>query len=457
MIERTELPEEDAEKIVATPEGHFSDVKSKAIAPAKLSRSISAFANAAGGELIIGIDENTRTKVRTWNGFDEVEDANAHLALFEEIYPLSDGLRVQFYSSPSNSGYVLSVQCPKTIRLVPSSDGTLYLRRGAQNLPQKTDEQKRSLELSKGLYSFEDETVNVTQGRIEKSLVLGDFVANVVPRATPHQWLERQLLIKGGKPIVAGVLLYDDEPQAVLPKRCGVKIFRYKTIEPEGTRATLAFQPLSIEGSLYSQIVRAVTKTTELLEDIQILGPKGLEGIDYPEETLHEIITNAVIHRDYSIATDIQIRVFDNRVEVESPGKLPAHITPENILSEQFARNGKIVRLLNKFPDPPNKDVGEGLNTAFEAMRQLKLKNPVIRELETSVVVDIRHERLASPESVVMDYLKTHDEINNRTARALTGITSENKMKDVFYRLRDSGKIERVPDRHGAAAAWRKT
>ena len=62
-----------------------------------------------------------------------------------------------------------------------------------------------------------------------------------------------------------------------------------------------------------------------------------------------------------------------NRIEVQSPGRLPAHVTPKNILDERFARNGAIVRLLNKFPDPPNRDVGEGLNTAFDKMRELGL------------------------------------------------------------------------------------
>ena len=47
--------------------------------------------------------------------------------------------------------------------------------------------------------------------------------------------------------------------------------------------------------------------------------------IEYPPETLHEIVTNAVIHRDYSIAADIQIRVFDNRVEVERRAPAPGH------------------------------------------------------------------------------------------------------------------------------------
>jgi ATP-dependent DNA helicase RecG len=171
---------------------------------------------------------------------------------------------------------------------------------------------------------------------------------------------------------------------------------------------------------------------------------------------LHEIVTNAVLHRDYSIPADVQIRVFDNRVEVESPGVLPGHVTPRNILDEQFARNGTLVRLINKFPDPPNKDVGEGLNTAFRAMGKLRLKPPTIEEKDNSVVVHIRHEALASPEESVMDYLQNHDSISNRIARELTGITSENTMKEVFYRLRDSDLIERVPGRSAAAAAWRK-
>ena len=181
-----------------------------------------------------------------------------------------------------------------------------------------------------------------------------------------------------------------------------------------------------------------------------------MEPVKYPFETLHEIVTNAVLHRDYSIAADVHIRIFDNRIEVESPGLLPGHVTTRNILDEQFARNGALVRLINKFPNPPNKDVGEGLNTAFKAMGKLRLKPPLIEETENAVIVNIKHDPLASPEESVMDYLGNHDLITNRLARELTGITSENTMKEVFYRLRDSQQIERVPGRSAAAAAWRK-
>src|SRR5690606_26641771 len=110
---------------------------------------------------------------------------------------------------------------------------------------------------------------------------------------------------------------------------------------------------------------------------------------------------NAVLHRDYSIAADVHIRIFDNRIEVESPGKLPGHVTAANILDEQSARNPKLVRLINKFPNPPNKDVGEGLNTAFDAMKRLRLKEPTIAELENAVIVNIRHDPLASSHDAV--------------------------------------------------------
>lgn len=115
-----------------------------------------------------------------------------------------------------------------------------------------------------------------------------------------------------------------------------------------------------------------------------------------------------------------------------------------------------MVRFINKFPSPPNKDVGEGLNTAFAAMKKLKLKDPIISELPNAVLVNIRHERLGSPEQQIMEYLAGHDEINNRTVRDLTGIGSENKVKVIFQRLMKAGEIERVPGKGGGSAAYRK-
>jgi hypothetical protein len=101
-------------------------------------------------------------------------------------------------------------------------------------------------------------------------------------------------------------LLFADEPQAVLPKRCGIKVYRYKTTEGQGFREALAFDPKTVEGCLYNQIRDAVKLTTEIAETIPKMGDDSLETIRYPNETLHEIITNAALHRDYSVADDVQ-------------------------------------------------------------------------------------------------------------------------------------------------------
>jgi ATP-dependent DNA helicase RecG len=447
----------DIARLLKLEEGHFIDAKAKEVTPAKLTKTIAAFANADGGELYIGLLEDKATNTFTWNGFATVEAANSHLQVFEDLFPLGQDFQYEFLSAGAlGPGYVLRVQIQKTREIKVASDGKVYVRRGAQSLPVAEGDALERLRRNKGLSSFETNTVDVPTDFITESSVLETFVDSVVPQTEPVRFLRKQLLIRDDKPTVAAVLLFSDEPQAALPKRCAIKIYRYKTTDTEGSRANLAFDPITIEGCLYDQIDASVKRAVEVVQEVRLLTSSGLEPIAYPLETLHEIITNAVLHRDYGIADDVHVRIFDNRVEVESPGRLPAHITTANILDERFARNGTVVRLINKFPNPPNKDVGEGLNTAFAAMKKLELRDPVIRESENAVIVEIRHQKLGSPEQIIMDFLERNPQITNRQVRELTGIGSENKVKNVFLRLAAANQIERVPNRGGGSAAWQK-
>lgn len=357
--------------------------------------------------------------------------------------------------TPIGSGFVLKVEIRKSKDIKPTSDGKVYVRRGAQNLPVGTDEALQRLKRNKGLTSFETEPVAVDKTLITNSDQIIRFMLEVVPTAEPEPWLKKQQVILQEKPTVAGLLLFADEPQAAIPKRCGLKIYRYKTKDQEGTRETLAFDPVSVEGCAYDQIQTAVERTAEIIESVKISTPSGLQAVTYPSTALHEIITNVVLHRDYSIADDIHIRIFDNRVEVMSPGTLPGHITPSNILEERFARNGTIVRLINKFPNPPNKDVGEGLNTAFDAMRAMKLKPPIISQDGAYVKVILKHEALATPEELILEFLATHDQIRNKEARDICFIGSENKMKRIIQGMISNGMLERVPGTTRYTAAYR--
>jgi ATP-dependent DNA helicase RecG len=454
-VETVQITDAQTQRLLDVEETHFLDLKSVDIKPSKLSESLSAFANADGGELFVGIDENVLAGQRVWRGFQNTEAANSHLQVFEKLFPLGADFSYTFLRS-SFSGLVLKIEIHKTRDIKVSSDGSAFVRRGAQNLKITSTEARKRLEYAKGISSFETDVLPLGHDVISNSEPVLNFMLSVIPEAEPVAWLAKQQMIREGRPTVAGLLLFAEEPQALLPKRCGIKIYRYRTKDTSGSRETLAFDPLTVEGNLYTQIQKTVTKTAEIVEETGRLGAEVIESINYPQETLHEIITNAVIHRDYSIADDIHIRIFDNRVEVQSPGVLPAHITEQNFLDERFARNGTVVRIINKFPNPPNKDVGEGLNTAFAAMRKLGLKPPVVKNLDNSVLVMIKHEPLASPETLILEYLEKNDSIKNKEARELCHISGDYIIKDLFGRLTKRGLIERVPNTRTSSTIYRK-
>lgn len=457
LVELRPLTPEQYEALLAVEESHFVDLKGSDITPANLTKTASAFCNTSGGEVFVGIEESIGLfgKQRKWNGLKDQEAGNAFFQVLEKMSPLGNHYEAEFLTAEGAPGLVLHLNFFKTQEILVASSGKVHVRRSSQNLPVDGNEAVERLKYDKGVKSFEDEVTSAPRAEINNSLVLLDFLLEVVPTTEPEDWLVKQRVIVDGRTTVAGVLLYSDLPQAILPKRSAVKILRYQTKE-EGERDFLAFDPLTVEGPIYSLVYDSVDRCKKIVEDIKKLGPEGLEPVLYPDEALHEVLTNAVLHRDYSVAADVQVRIFDNRLEIESPGRLPGHVTVENITKTQFARNPKLVRLINKFKEPPNKDVGEGLRTTFEAMDKLRLKKPLIEERESSVVVTLRHESLGSPEQLVMEYLEKNAEITNSIARELTGIKSENTMKQVFYRLRDRGQIEQIPGRAANRAAWQR-
>lgn len=456
MVDFKNISFREAEAILGLNESFFLDFKGKRVTPAKLSRSISAFANASGGELYIGIEETEgrNGKELVWDGFADQEAANDIFHMLAEIDKVGNLYSAEFLRSEIKTGIVLHLIVNKTAYIAEATNGTAYKRVNASNIPLNHEARAR-LAYDKGINSFEDEILNATKEEIDNSSCIIEFLLDAIPTGEPSDWLSKQFVLIEGRPTVAGILLFSDNPQAIIPKRSAIKLLRYKT-KDDAERDYLVDNPETIEGPLYHLIYNSVDRVKEIIEGIEKVGHDGMERVNYPQEALHELITNAVLHRDYSVAADVQVRIFDNRVEIESPGRLPGHVTIQNIGKTQFARNPKIVRLINKFKNPPNKDVGEGINTAFEAMEKLRLKKPEFSETEGSLLVTLRHESLASPEQIVLAYLHDNEEITNQIARDLTGIKSENTMKNVFYKLRDRGELEQTPKIPGKKYSWRR-
>lgn len=111
-IEVVQLPSEDPAKILALQEGHFTEIKSTRVSPKSLTKAMAALANADGGELFVGLEDDPRGF--TWAGFNNAEAANGHLQLFEELFPLGDGFQYEFFAAQGMPGLLLHVLIEKS-------------------------------------------------------------------------------------------------------------------------------------------------------------------------------------------------------------------------------------------------------------------------------------------------------------------------------------------------------
>ena len=272
----------------------------------------------------------------------------------------------------------------------------------------------------------------------------------------PEAFLRKQRLLtkKDGErvPNVGAVLLFDDEPQATLETRCAVKVYRLRTTEAEYKREQLEEMPITINGDIESVIDRTIDQVAKYIDGASFEDGGKLVKLSYPSEALKEILVNAVIHRDYSLNDDIHVRIFDNRVEVQSPGKLPGYMNLENLYEERFSRNPNVVRMLHNLPNPVNHDIGEGLDTAKNELKKAGLVDPVFDEKDNAFVVTIRHQKIASLEEVILQYFdeNPHGSVTNKLVRQLSGEDDMQKVKSVLQKLRASGEIK--PEDENASA-----
>ena len=124
MFDVSEIAAADAAKIIATQEGHFADVKDIRIKPAKLTRTVSAFSNASGGEILLGISEDVgNEKKRSWEGFEDREAANDFISTLEGLTELGNHYTGAFLKCAGLDGLVLRLTIFRTQAIVKSSDG----------------------------------------------------------------------------------------------------------------------------------------------------------------------------------------------------------------------------------------------------------------------------------------------------------------------------------------------
>ncbi len=449
------MQEDDVNVLLALNEDHFNDVKSKRISPAKLQETFVAFANSDGGDLYIGIEDKLHSGERVV-GFTEPEEANAIIATsLEETQPAVENVSVEFLDT-NGKGLILHFAVPKSPKVHYTASGDCFIRINAQKRKIK-GERITQLGYSKGAEPYERKPVSdVEIDEISKSESLASYMRRVVTHLEPSTFLRKQRLLtsQGEKriPNVGCVLLFDEEPQATLETRCAVKVYRLRTTEKEYKREQLEEMPVTINGGIEEAIRKTIEQVAKYIDGAAFQEGGRLVTLQYPSEALKEILVNAVIHRDYSLNDDIHVRIFDNRVEVQSPGKLPGYMNVDNLYQERFSRNPNIVRMLHNLPDPVNHDIGEGLDTAKNELKKAGLVEPIFEEKDNAFLVTIKHQRIASVEEVVLGYLDENPtaEITNKLVRQLSGEDDMQKVKSALQKLRASGHIKPVDENTSA-------
>ena len=230
------------------------------------------------------------------------------------------GVSFEFLRLPAKPRQlVLHAIVPKSEKVHYTSAKDCYKRQGAQNLPIKGKDIE-SLIFLKGQQSFED---TIVEGLKVKELVQSEYLKqylSLVPSAQPpEEFLRKQRLVDSSaarsssdRVRCAAVLLFDDEPQSAVSTRCGIKLTRYKASSSKKySRSKLVGSPLSIEGPTDLLIRRAVAKIQEIMDSSYFWVRNKYRKLEYPITAIHEIVANAVLHRDYSLKDDVHISIYD--------------------------------------------------------------------------------------------------------------------------------------------------
>ena len=371
------------EEVLAVEEMQVFDRKSVNIAPKVLAIPIIAFANADGGTVAIGISDKTRRI----EGVDyDIQKLNELLRVpFDFCVPTVkvEIEKVQCIDFKGRENHVLLMHIEPSMEVHANQADEVFMRVGDKS-KKLAFEERMQLMYDKGERFFEDKPVPETDIEDIDLAFVEKYIAQIGYSKTAMEYLRENkgfIKEKNGKVQIssAAILLFGKNPQLYFP-RARVRFIRYEgTEERVGTQMNV-IKDVIFEGNILKMITDAVAYLDTQIKEKTYLGEDGLfvTEEEYPKFVRQEIIVNAVTHRDYSIrGTDIQIKMFDDRIVVESPGKLPGLVKTDNIRHTHFSRNPKIAEFLKVYSFV--KEYGEGVDRMCKELEAVGLQDPEYR------------------------------------------------------------------------------
>ena len=355
------------QEIITHKEDQTFDCKSIQIDPKALAVPIVAFANADGGIIAIGVSDKTR----------KIEGVDQHTEKLNELLrvpldfcnpsvPITTDL-VPCTDKDGNDNHILLMYIPASSELHANQADEAFMRVGDKSR-KLSFEERIQLMYDKGERYYEDTAVyDATVNDIDMAAV-ERYTELIGYTKSAKQYLhENNSFIttnaKGEEQVsVACILLFGKYPQKFFP-RGRTRFIRYKgTEERVGTEMNV-IKDVTFEGTILDQVKATIAYLETQVEEHTFLGQHGqfVTHRDYPKFVIQEMVVNACCHRAYNIkGTEIQIKMFDNRLVFESPGRLPGTVKPSNIRHTHFSRNPKIAQFLKAYDFV--KEFGEGVD-----------------------------------------------------------------------------------------------
>ena len=361
------------------PEGQTFDRKSAKIDAKSLAVILVAMANADGGDIAIGIEDNGNV-----TGIDGNEQHINELlrASFDFCVPSVEvnAERLAYTNEYGQPNHILLIHVHQSMKLHTNQADEAFYRVGDQS-KKLSFEQRLQLLYAKGGRYYEDEPVyNATIEDIDLAKV-EDYIKVLSYGKDAITYLQENnafVTHRGGVERVSGaaILLFGKNPQRFFP-RSYVRFIRYKGTEAKVGTEMNVIKDVIFEGTILEVINKTIAYVQTQIKEFTFLGPKGLFVTipEYPAFCWQELIVNAVVHRDYSIyGTDIQVKLFDDHLVVESPGFLPGLVRTYNIRHIHFSRNPKMAVFLRDYKIV--KEFGEGVDRMYREMKEAGQPEP---------------------------------------------------------------------------------
>ena len=379
-------------------ENKYFDRKSAKIKPSDLAPLISAFANAEGGTIIIGISDKT-LEIEGIHQYG-MDKANEFIAIPKNGCKPMPQYNEEFLDVINSKGeedqlLLLHIQ-PSIDQIVRTTNDSTYLRIGDKTKELKGDD-LRNLEYAKSTRHFEDEINRDASIEDLDEELISEYKEKLDASHLPtEQVLKARAFIKsqdGNDYLTNAVVLLFAKNISQFYPNCRVRFVRYDGNSAQvGTRMNI-IKDKTIECNILKLIDETRLFISSQLREFTALDPltgKFKTVPEYPEFSWLEGIVNAVTHREYGMSGRyILVTMFDDRLEIKSPGKLPNIVTVDNIKDTRYARNPRISRVLTDFGWV--RELNEGVKRIYSDMADFFLDEPEYSEPEYAVKLTLKN------------------------------------------------------------------